>query len=253
MESHWAEKPRLKFLEKVRAAPGTSVIGSHHFKDSNGGTVADLRAQFMHCAHGGLVNIVKVVTMAQTLDDAMHLIEASRTLSLPPLATGKKRVLISHEKIEIGVIALAMGAAGTLSRILNRDFTPVSHPCMAAKAAPGQIPLKDILEARRIIQVHQVPDRYFYVFGTNLARSSSTDFHNAGFQFCHLRHTCVSSETDSLSEVEKVLLSRTSRLDTFSPIRQILSGNSKSNRELWRRRRPASAQRQSDKVMRFAK
>eukprot|EP00035_Acanthoeca_spectabilis_P013323 m.246705 g.246705 ORF g.246705 m.246705 type:complete len:171 (+) comp15856_c0_seq13:3515-4027(+) len=65
------------------------------------------------------------------------------------------------------------------------------------------------LQARRIIQVHQVPDRYFYVFGTNLARSSSTDFHNAGFQFCHLRHTCVSSETDSLSEVEKVIRSRT--------------------------------------------
>lgn len=33
-----------------------------------------------------------------------------------------------------------------MSRILNRDFTPVSHPCMNMKAAPGQIPLKDILE-----------------------------------------------------------------------------------------------------------
>ena len=32
LESHWSEKLRKEFLEDVLAAPGTSVIGSHHFK-----------------------------------------------------------------------------------------------------------------------------------------------------------------------------------------------------------------------------
>jgi hypothetical protein len=115
MESHWGEEPRRSFLADVGRAAGTSVIGSHHFKDSNGGTVDDLRAQFLTCAHGGLVNIVKVVTMASTLDDALRLIEASRSLELPSLVThGKRRVRLNHDAVgsetsEIAVIALAMG------------------------------------------------------------------------------------------------------------------------------------------------
>ena len=72
MESHWSEAARLDFLREVQSARGTRIIGSHHFKDSNGGTPETLRAQFNHCAHAGKVDVVKVVVMARTLDDALQ-------------------------------------------------------------------------------------------------------------------------------------------------------------------------------------
>jgi 3-dehydroquinate dehydratase len=46
-----------------------------------------------------MVNIVKVVTMAKTLDDALRLIEASRTLDLPPLTSTKRRAAVSLDKV----------------------------------------------------------------------------------------------------------------------------------------------------------
>ena len=91
----------------------------------------------------------------------LQLITVSRSLKLPPLSFPSK----ADGSKDMHYIALAMGAAGITSRVMNRYFTPVSHPCMNTKAAPGQIPAHDILEARRIINVHQVPRRFFYVPG----------------------------------------------------------------------------------------
>ena len=97
---------------------------------------------------------LQVVVMAFTLDDTLKLIRVSRSLDLPsPVApAGAEAVAPSAgggggpawasdaARPSLGVIALAMGPAGVTSRVLNRDFTPVSHPLLSAKAAPGQIP-----------------------------------------------------------------------------------------------------------------
>ena len=71
----------------------TCVIGSHHFKTGDGGSPEELAAQFIHCAHGGQVDLVKVVTTAQTLDDTLKLVSVSRNVKLP-VRTTRNRSLV---------------------------------------------------------------------------------------------------------------------------------------------------------------
>eukprot|EP00658_Telonema_sp_P-2_P000022 TRINITY_DN10005_c0_g1_i1.p1 TRINITY_DN10005_c0_g1~~TRINITY_DN10005_c0_g1_i1.p1 ORF type:complete len:571 (-),score=94.66 TRINITY_DN10005_c0_g1_i1:389-2101(-) len=198
LESHWEPTKLAEFLVNTGY---TKVIGSHHFKNSNGGTAEQLAAQFRHCAHGGLVDMVKVVIMAQTLDDTLKLVSVSRVLELP------ERQRKTGADGQMGVIALAMGAAGVTSRILNEHFTPVSHPILGVTAAPGQIPLAEIHTARRIINVHQVPTRRFYVFGVPGSEGICAPgcFFSAGFEFCHLLHSAEECNTDSIQELTHVL------------------------------------------------
>ena len=126
----------------------------------------------MHCTHHGLVNMVKVVTMAKSLDDALLLISVSRGLSLP-------RQKKDGEPMPI--IALAMGSEGVMSRVMNRYFTPVTHPLLKKAAAPGQITLSQILATRRTICMHQVPDRNFFAFGYSMPQ---LNFFRSGFKYC---------------------------------------------------------------------
>ena len=44
------------------------------YQDSNGGSLKDLRAQFLHCAHGGMVDIVKVC-MCVCVHECMPVVE----------------------------------------------------------------------------------------------------------------------------------------------------------------------------------
>ena len=46
------------------------------------------------------------------------------------------------------VVSLAMGENGKLSRVLNRVFTPVTHPLLPSSAAPGQLSVKEIQALR---------------------------------------------------------------------------------------------------------
>ncbi|KAK9477156.1 EPSP synthase-domain-containing protein [Lipomyces japonicus] len=48
-------------------------------------------------------------------------------------------------------IAINMGKKGQLSRVLNRLLTPVTHPLLPAKAAPGQISVDQIVQAAELI------------------------------------------------------------------------------------------------------
>mmetsp|Transcript_22435 Transcript_22435/g.22619 ORF Transcript_22435/g.22619 Transcript_22435/m.22619 type:complete len:123 (-) Transcript_22435:50-418(-) len=47
----------------------------------------------------------------------------------------------------IPYIGLCLGEAGQLSRVLNKRFTPVTHPAMSA-AAPGQLSAAELMSRR---------------------------------------------------------------------------------------------------------
>ncbi|KAI9322305.1 EPSP synthase-domain-containing protein [Dichotomocladium elegans] len=78
------------------------------------------------------------------------------------------------------LIAINMGAAGQLSRVLNECLTPITHPALPAKAAPGQLSLVEINTTRHLLGL--LPSKKFWLIGTPISHSMSPTLHNTGFQ-----------------------------------------------------------------------
>ncbi|KAH9975271.1 Pentafunctional AroM protein [Lactifluus volemus] len=94
------------------------------------------------------------------------------------------------------IIAINMGVEGQLSRILNTTFTPVTHPLLPIKAAPGQLSFAEIQTALNLIG--QLPAKNFYIFGRPIAHSMSPTLHNTAFKLLGLPHSYERLETESV-------------------------------------------------------
>ncbi|KAI0275856.1 EPSP synthase-domain-containing protein [Russula aff. rugulosa BPL654] len=112
-------------------------------------------------------DIVKIVGKANTLDDNMAL---HRFVTRASSAVDAKPI-----------IAINMGVEGQLSRILNTTFTPVTHPLLPTRAAPGQLSFVEIQTALRLIG--QLPPKRFCIFGKPVSSSMSPTLHNTGSTF----------------------------------------------------------------------
>lgn len=127
-------------------------------------------------------DIVKIVGKANTLDDNMALhrfvTRASSAVEAKP------------------IIAINMGVEGQLSRILNTTFTPVTHPLLPTRAAPGQLSFVEIQTALRLIG--QLPAKRFYIFGKPVTSSMSPTLHNTGFNLLGLPHSYGRVEADTI-------------------------------------------------------
>ncbi len=55
------------------------------------------------------------------------------------------------------MIALCAGEKGRLSRVLNRFLTPVTHPLLPVKAAPGQLSVEEIQNLRTQLSLVDAP------------------------------------------------------------------------------------------------
>ena len=127
-------------------------------------------------------DIVKIVGKANTLDDNISL---HRFVSRASSAGDAKPI-----------IAINMGVEGQLSRILNTTFTPVTHPLLPTKAAPGQLSFIEIQTALRLIG--QLSVKRFYIFGKPVAKSPSPTLHNTAFSHLGLPHSYGRLETDTI-------------------------------------------------------
>jgi pentafunctional AROM polypeptide len=127
-------------------------------------------------------DIVKIVGKANTLDDNITL---QRFVARASSAGDAKPI-----------IAINMGIEGQLSRILNTTFTPVTHPLLPTRAAPGQLSFVEIQKALHLIG--QLPAKRFYIFGKPVAHSMSPTLHNTGFNLLDLPHTYERLETDQV-------------------------------------------------------
>lgn len=101
-------------------------------------------------------------------------------------------------------IAINTGYEGQISRILNSTFSPVTHPLMVVKAAPGQLSFAQIQTALHL--QGQLPARRFYLIGTPISSSPSPTLHNTGFKTLGLPHTYSLFETAEVDESVKTLL-----------------------------------------------
>ncbi|KAJ6787468.1 hypothetical protein PWT90_02692 [Aphanocladium album] len=175
-------------LDTISSARGhTKLIASHH---DPRGTLSWKNASWIAHYNRALQygDIIKLVGVAQKLEDNFDLLRFKSKLSsdeAPP------------------VIAINMGTLGQLSRVLNGFLTPVSHPALPFKAAPGQLSATEIRQALSL--VGELEPRNFYLFGKPISHSRSPALHNGLFGQTGLPHQYHRLETDNIADVRAIL------------------------------------------------
>ena len=101
------------------------------------------------------------------------------------------------------MIMINMGELGQDSRVANCFLTPVSHPSLPFKAAPGQLSASEIRTKRSIKGA--IEPRKFYIFGKPVAQSRSPALHNTLFREYGLPHRYDTFETDSALNLKSTL------------------------------------------------
>lgn len=135
------------------------------------------------CAWGDLV---KLVGVAHTVQDnvALEVFRAARDAST--------------------LIAINMQAAGQLSRVLNPLLTPVTHPSLPSKAAPGQLSVREIHSARHLLGL--LPSQRSALLGSPIAHSLSPLIHNTAFELLGLPHMYALHETATVDASVNALI-----------------------------------------------
>ena len=147
------------------------LLGSLHVTTPQ--SEEELRDMYRACSLRGCAAMTKVVAGAEDDQDCY-------------------RVHLEGQRSQRGTgtpyIGLCLGVAGQLSRVLNKRFTPVSHPAMAA-AAPGQLSAAELMDRRRALGLEGTLPLHMYLFGSPIAQSLSPAMHNAAFAALLLPHT----------------------------------------------------------------
>lgn len=174
-------------IEKLIAAKGESLIISswHDVQKVTPWDGKAIQVKYETCEKYG--DIIKMVGTAETFQDNMTL-ETFRASK----ANGKD------------FIAINMGAAGQLSRVMNNCLTPITHPALPYKAAPGQLSLAEINKARHLIGL--LPAQSFWLIGTPIQHSMSPTLHNTGFEVLGLPHKYGLLECHMVEYAEDAIL-----------------------------------------------
>jgi pentafunctional AROM polypeptide len=166
LEMTWPEH----ILEKVASIKGYSrIIGSHHdvrqsLRWRNGSWVPFFNKALEYS------DVIKLVGQASCMDDNYELEKFRKWAA----ANGKP------------LIAINMGENGKMSRVLNRFLTPVTHPSLPFKTAPGQLSITEIYQAQSLIGL--LPPKRFYLLGNPIQHSRSPALHNTLFESVGLPH-----------------------------------------------------------------
>jgi pentafunctional AROM polypeptide len=177
-------------LQSVTEAKGFSkIIASHHdphgrLSWKNGGWIQYYNRALQYG------DIIKLVGSAKSMEDNFD------------LAKFKSNMAAAHD---VPLIAINMGVLGKLSRVLNGFMTPVSHPALPFKAAPGQLSAAEIRQGLSLLG--EIQPKSFYLFGTPISASRSPALHNTLFRQAGLPHEYSRLETDQAEDVKEVIRS----------------------------------------------
>ncbi|KAJ5658726.1 uncharacterized protein N7484_002375 [Penicillium longicatenatum] len=130
-------------------------------------------------------DVIKLVGVAQSLDDNTAL---------------RKFKNWAAQAHDIPLIAINMGDNGQLSRILNAFMTPVSHPSLPFKAAPGQLSATEIRKGLSLMG--ELKAQKYAIFGSPVAQSRSPALHNTLFAEMGLPHEYGRIETTNVEDVK---------------------------------------------------
>lgn len=186
VEISWSAKRVSGLISKKGQ---TRVIASwHDWSGKLAWNGTEVRQKYQDADKFG--DIIKIIGKANTLEDNFALHSFVKSVTAAP---GSKLVL-----------AINMGVAGQMSRILNSTFSPVTHPLLPNKAAPGQLSFKEIQTALSL--VGQLPPQKYYLFGTPISHSPSPILHNTGFETLGLPHKYEILETQEVGEQIKATI-----------------------------------------------
>lgn len=177
-----------ELLESITNARGFSkIIASHHdprgqLSWKNGGWVQYYNRALQYG------DVIKLVGSAKSMGDNFALAHFKATMAK------------AHD---VPLIAINMGAQGKLSRVLNGFMTPVSHPALPFKAAPGQLSAAEIRQSLSLLG--EIQPKSLYLFGKPIAASRSPALHNTLFQQTGLPHEYSRLETDQAKDLEEVI------------------------------------------------
>ncbi|KAK1146550.1 3-dehydroquinate dehydratase (3-dehydroquinase) [Aspergillus melleus] len=135
-------------------------------------------------------DVIKLVGVAKDLDDNAAL---------------RKFKNWAEEAHDVPVIAINMGDNGQLSRILNGFMTPVSHPSLPFKAAPGQLSASEI--RRGLSLMGEIKPKKFAIFGSPVSASRSPALHNTLFGQAGLPHEYSRLETTNAQDAKEFIRS----------------------------------------------
>eukprot|EP00474_Spongospora_subterranea_P008816 CRZ09274.1 hypothetical protein [Spongospora subterranea] len=180
VESHLSDDHRRQILSIVRSSFCSRIIGSYHSRHNGRGSLSHL---FSAAELNGTANIVKVAISATDPLDACRLTLAAET----------------YRKHHPGMpcIALAMGSAGRLSRVMNTFLSPVTHPLLPVAGATGQMTVEEITTLR--LSLGLIRPQRFYLFGYPIDRSPSSAMHNAAFTHLRLPHQYSNFSSELIS------------------------------------------------------
>ncbi|KAL3479812.1 EPSP synthase-domain-containing protein [Aspergillus californicus] len=179
-----------EMLRTVTEMKGHSkIIASHH--DPKGelewANMSWMKFYNKALEHG---DIIKLVGVAKNLDDNTDL---------------RKFKTWAAEAHDVPLIAINMGDQGQLSRILNGFMTPVSHPSLPFKAAPGQLSATEI--RRGLSLMGEIKSKKFAIFGNPVSASRSPPLHNTLFNQVGLPHEYTRLETTNAQDVRDFITS----------------------------------------------
>ncbi|KAK7397590.1 3-dehydroquinate dehydratase (3-dehydroquinase) [Neonectria punicea] len=177
-------------IQSVTESRGNSrIIASHH---DPRGTLSWKNASWVEFYNRALQygDIIKLVGIARSDEDNFD------------LARFKAKMMAAQNT---PMIVMNMGKAGKLSRVLNKFLTPVSHPALPFKAAPGQMSAAEIRISLALLG--DLEPRNFYLFGKPISTSRSPALHNTLYGQVGLPHQYHLFETDDVVDVRDVLKS----------------------------------------------
>ena len=198
VEACWPDEPTGAFCGMAQGYKQTSrLLGSLHVTTPQGGE--QIEALFQRSSVLGFANMLKVVTGAAG-DADCDLIHAVGER----VVAGTRYALPGGEGgLYIGV---CLGKPGSRSRVLNRRFTPVTHPLMAT-AAPGQLSVEELMQQRTSLGL--IAPKDFFLFGTPIKQSLSPAMHNGAYAALHLPHRYALNEQEDVSAYEAAMSSPT--------------------------------------------
>jgi pentafunctional AROM polypeptide len=183
----------LKLVAEIESC-GATVLASAHWPSSpppGAAEVAAAVAVSLRIAPRAVA--VKVVASAAHPTDGVEFQASARSA----------RLQVATSASAPPVLAVAMGAAGRLTRVCNDVLTPVTHPLLPVAAAPGQLTLLSVRSMRS--QLGLLRPRSYFLFGQPVAASLSPVMHNAGFAALGLPHTYGLVDTSDAAYAVAVL------------------------------------------------
>jgi 3-dehydroquinate dehydratase-1 len=149
------------------------------------------------------VDVTRVYHAAREYGDIVKIIGFANTLAENyELEYFRSSMTTSYDT---PLLAINAGTMGQLSRVLNKFFTPTTHPLLPMAAAPGQLSAAEINGALHI--VGQLPSRTYFSIGKQDA-SPLTGFFQKVFNELGLHHR--HSTLDHVSEETLAALARQS-------------------------------------------